>query len=281
MKIQLMDIQRQHEIYAKEYEEAALNVLRSGCYIGGPEVEAFENEFAEYQGAKYGISCGNGTDAIILALRALGIGKGDEVITVAWTFFATAESIAAVGATPIFVDVDPVTYCMDPKLIEAVITKRTKALLPVNFYGNCANIKQIQEIAHKYNLYIVADCAQSTGSRYKGERKRTLGDVSCFSFFPTKNLGAAGDGGMILTDDEHIAQICKALKIHGAGKNGLYSLKYQYELENKTFPDNIPVGETKYYNYLIGYNSRLDAIQAAILRKKLKHIETFINKLIL
>jgi len=278
MKIQLMDIQRQHEIYAKEYEEAALNVLRSGCYIGGPEVEAFENEFAEYQGAKYGISCGNGTDAIILALRALGIGKGDEVITVAWTFFATAESIAAVGATPIFVDVDPVTYCMDPKLIEAVITKRTKALLPVNFYGNCANIKQIQEIAHKYNLYIVADCAQSTGSRYKGERKRTLGDVSCFSFFPTKNLGAAGDGGMILTDDEHIAQICKALKIHGAGKNGLYSLKYQYELENKTFPDNIPVGETKYYNYLIGYNSRLDAIQAAILRKKLKHIETFINK---
>ena len=278
MKIQLMDIQRQHEIYAKEYEEAALNVLRSGCYIGGPEVEAFENEFAEYQGAKYGISCGNGTDAIILALRALGIGKGDEVITVAWTFFATAESIAAVGATPIFVDVDPVTYCMDPKLIEAVITKRTKALLPVNFYGNCANIKQIQEIAHKYNLYIVADCAQSTGSRYKGERKRTLGDVSCFSFFPTKNLGAAGDGGMILTDDEHIAQICKALKIHGAGKNGLYSLKYQYELENKTFLDNIPVGETKYYNYLIGYNSRLDAIQAAILRKKLKHIETFINK---
>ena len=278
MKIQLMDIQRQHEIYAKEYEEAALNVLRSGCYIGGPEVEAFENEFAEYQGAKYGISCGNGTDAIILALLALGIGKGDEVITVAWTFFATAESIAAVGATPIFVDVDPVTYCMDPKLIEAVITKRTKALLPVNFYGNCANIKQIQEIAHKYNLYIVADCAQSTGSRYKGERKRTLGDVSCFSFFPTKNLGAAGDGGMILTDDEHIAQICKALKIHGAGKNGLYSLKYQYELENKTFPDNIPVGETKYYNYLIGYNSRLDAIQAAILRKKLKHIETFINK---
>ena len=278
MKIHLMDIQRHHEIYAKEYEEAALNVLRSGCYIGGPEVEAFENEFAEYQGAKYGISCGNGTDAIILALRALGIGKGDEVITVAWTFFATAESIAAVGATPIFVDVDPVTYCMDPKLIEAVITKRTKALLPVNFYGNCANIKQIQEIAHKYNLYIVADCAQSTGSRYKGERKRTLGDVSCFSFFPTKNLGAAGDGGMILTDDEHIAQICKALKIHGAGKNGLYSLKYQYELENKTFPDNIPVGETKYYNYLIGYNSRLDAIQAAILRKKLKHIETFINK---
>ncbi|RKJ05484.1 DegT/DnrJ/EryC1/StrS family aminotransferase [bacterium D16-54] len=278
MKIQLMNVQRQHEEYAKEYEEAALSVLRSGRYIGGPEVDAFEKEFAEYQGAKYGISCGNGTDAIILALRALGIGKGDEVITVAWTFFATAESIAAVGAVPVFVDVDPVTYCMDPKLAEAAITRKTKALLPVNFYGNCADLEKIQVIAQKYNLKIIADCAQSTGSRYKGERKKTLGDVSCFSFFPTKNLGASGDGGMILTDDEHIAQVCKALKIHGAGKNGLYSLKYQYELEKKNFPSNIPVGETKYYNYLIGYNSRLDAIQAAILRKKLRHIETFINR---
>lgn len=273
-----MNVQRQHEEYAKEYEEAALSVLRSGRYIGGPEVDAFEKEFAEYQGAKYGISCGNGTDAIILALRALGIGKGDEVITVAWTFFATAESIAAVGAVPVFVDVDPVTYCMDPKLAEAAITRKTKALLPVNFYGNCADLEKIQVIAQKYNLKIIADCAQSTGSRYKGERKKTLGDVSCFSFFPTKNLGASGDGGMILTDDEHIAQVCKALKIHGAGKNGLYSLKYQYELEKKNFPSNIPVGETKYYNYLIGYNSRLDAIQAAILRKKLRHIETFINR---
>ena len=278
MKIQLMNVQRQHEEYAKEYEEAALSVLRSGRYIGGPEVDAFEKEFAEYQGAKYGISCGNGTDAIILAQRALGIGKGDEVITVAWTFFATAESIAAVGAVPVFVDVDPVTYCMDPKLAEAAITRKTKALLPVNFYGNCADLEKIQVIAQKYNLKIIADCAQSTGSRYKGERKKTLGDVSCFSFFPTKNLGASGDGGMILTDDEHIAQVCKALKIHGAGKNGLYSLKYQYELEKKNFPSNIPVGETKYYNYLIGYNSRLDAIQAAILRKKLRHIETFINR---
>ena len=278
MKIQLMNVQRQHEEYAKEYEEAALSVLRSGRYIGGPEVDAFEKEFAEYQGAKYGISCGNGTDAIILALRALGIGKGDEVITVAWTFFATAESIAAVGAVPVFVDVDHVTYCMDPNLAEAAITRKTKALLPVNFYGNCADLEKIQVIAQKYNLKIIADCAQSTGSRYKGERKKTLGDVSCFSFFPTKNLGASGDGGMILTDDEHIAQVCKALKIHGAGKNGLYSLKYQYELEKKNFPSNIPVGETKYYNYLIGYNSRLDAIQAAILRKKLRHIETFINR---
>ena len=161
MKIQLMNVQRQHEEYAKEYEEAALSVLRSGRYIGGPEVDAFEKEFAEYQGAKYGISCGNGTDAIILALRALGIGKGDEVITVAWTFFATAESIAAVGAVPVFVDVDPVTYCMDPKLAEAAITRKTKALLPVNFYGNCADLEKIQVIAQKYNLKIIADCAQT------------------------------------------------------------------------------------------------------------------------
>lgn len=277
MKIQLMNVQRQHETYAAEYEEAALNVLRSGGYIGGSEVTSFEEEFAAYEGAKYGISCGNGTDAIILALRALGIGKGDEVITVAWSFFATSESIAAVGAIPVFVDVCLDTYCMNPELVEAAITEKTKAILPVHFYGQSCDMDALWSICKKHNLYLITDCAQSAGTKYKGERKKTLGDVSCFSFFPTKNLGCDGDGGMVLTDDENVARACRSLKAHGSGKDGLLTLKRDYEMKGIEFPEDMPVGETKYYNYLIGYNSRLDAIQAAILRKKLTHMEEFVS----
>lgn len=277
MKIQLMNVQRQHETYASEYEEAALRVLRSGRYIGGEEVSSFEEEFAAYEGSKFGISCGNGTDAIVLALRALGIGKGDEVITVSWTFFATAESIAAVGATPVFIDVCPDTYCMNPKLIEAEITEKTKAVLPVHFYGNSCDMDAIREICKKHKLYLIADCAQSAGTEYKGSRKGTLGDVSCFSFFPTKNLGCDGDGGMVLTDNEDVARACRSLKVHGSGEDGLWTLKREYALRGGELPTNLPVGESKYYNYLIGYNSRLDAIQAAILRKKLTHLDEFIG----
>lgn len=277
MKIQLMNVQRQHETYASEYEEAALRVLRSGRYIGGEEVSSFEEEFAAYEGSKFGISCGNGTDAIVLALRALGIGKGDEVITVSWTFFATAESIAAVGATPVFIDVCPDTYCMNPKLIEAEITEKTKAVLPVHFYGNSCDMDAIREICKKHKLYLIADCAQSAGTEYKGSRKGTLGDVSCFSFFPTKNLGCDGDGGMVLTDNEDVARACRSLKVHGSGEDGLWTLKREYALRGEELPTNLPVGESKYYNYLIGYNSRLDAIQAAILRKKLTHLDEFIG----
>ena len=276
MKIALMNVQRQHETHASEYEEAALKVLRSGGYIGGTEVTAFEEEFAAYEGAKYGISCGNGTDSIVIALRALGIGRGDEVITVAWTFFATAESIAAVGATPVFVDVDPRTYCMDPALAEAAVTDRTKAILPVHFYGQSCDMDPLREICRKRGLYLIADCAQSAGTKYKGTRKNTLGDVSCFSFFPTKNLGCDGDGGMILTDDEDIARACRSLKVHGSGRDGLWTLRREYAAKGEPFPENMPEGESKYYNYLIGYNSRLDALQAAILRKKLLHIDEFI-----
>lgn len=277
MEIQLMNVKRQHETYAEEYENAALEVLRSGCYIGGPEVKSFEDEFAEYEGAKYGISCGNGTDALVLALRALGIGFGDEVITVSWTFFATAESISAVGATPVFVDVCADTYCIDPSLIEAAITERTKAILPVHFYGNSCDMDAIRTICKNHGLYLIADCAQSAGTQYKGERKNILGDVSCFSFFPTKNLGCDGDGGMVLTDNEEIARACRALKVHGSGKDGLLFFKRQLLEKGKPLPSDLPVGESKYYNYLIGYNSRLDAIQAAILRKKLKHLDEFIE----
>lgn len=277
MKIQLMNVQRQHETHAAEYEEAAIRVLRSGGYIGGAEVTAFEEEFAAYEGAKYGISCGNGTDALVLALRALGIGAGDEVITVSWTFFATGESVAAVGATPVFVDVDPKTYCMDPALAERAVTPRTKAILPVHFYGQSCDMDALRAVCKKHGLKLIADCAQSAGTRWKGERKNTLGDVSCFSFFPTKNLGCDGDGGMVLTDDEDVARACRSLKVHGSGKDGLWTLRREYALKGLPFPEDMPVGETKYYNYLVGYNSRLDAIQAAILRKKLTHLEEFVD----
>ena len=273
-----MDVQRQHKQYANEYEEATLRVMRSGRYIGGDEVTSFEEEFASYEGAKYGVSCGNGTDSIILALRALGIGDGDEVITVSWTFFATAESVATVGATPVFVDVCEDTYCMDPVLAEKAITNKTKAILAVHFYGQSCEMEYLKDICKKHDLYLIADCAQSTGTKYKGKTRNTLGDVSCFSFFPTKILGCEGDGGMVLTDDETIARACRSLRVHGSGKDGLFTLKKEYERKSKEIPLNLPYGETKYHNYLIGYNSRLDAIQAAILRKKLTHIDDFIEK---
>lgn len=277
MKIQLMNVQRQHENHAVEYENAALKVLRSGEYIGGLEVSAFEEEFAAYEGARYGISCGNGTDAIVIALRALGIGVGDEVITVAWTFFATAESIATVGATPVFVDVDQNTYCINSELAEKAITEKTKAILIVHFYGQSCNMDELRRISKEHNLYLISDCAQSVGTKYNGKRENTIGDVSCFSFFPTKNLGCDGDGGMILTNNEDIARACRSMKVHGSGKAGLLTLKREYQLKGIPFPENLPNGESKYYNYLVGYNSRLDSLQAAILRRKLKHIDEFVE----
>ena len=275
-KIQLMNVQRQHQTYAAEYENAVVEVLRSGQYIGGAQVTAFEEEFAAYEGAKYGISCGNGTDALVLALRALNIGAGDEVITVSFTFFATAEGVAAVGATPVFVDVCEDTYCMNPVLIEEKITDKTKAILPVHFYGHSVDMDAINAIAKKHNLYVITDCAQSAGTQYKGSRANTLGDVSCFSFFPTKNLGCDGDGGMVLTDNPEIAKACRSLKVHGSGVDGLDTLRKQYEARGEEMPANMPIGANKYYNYLIGYNSRLDALQAALLRKKLTHLDEFI-----
>ena len=169
------------------------------------------------------------------------------------------------------------TYCMNPDLIENAITERTKAVLPVHFYGNCCDMDSIKSICKKHGLYLITDCAQSAGTQYKGERKNTLGDVACFSFFPTKNLGCDGDGGMVLTNNDDIARACRSLKVHGSGKDGLWTLKREYELKGIEFPNNMPVGESKYYNYLIGYNSRLDAVQAAILRKKLTHLDEFVE----
>ena len=274
--IQLMNVQRQHEQHAEEYEQAVLEVLRSGRYIGGPEVTSFENEFAAYMGAKYGISCGSGTDALILAMRALNVGPGDEVITVSFTFFSTAESIVAVGAKPVFVDVCEDTYCIDPKRIEEKITDKTKAILAVHFYGHSADMTAIRAIADRHGISVITDCAQATGTTYEGSRANTLGDVTCFSFFPTKNLGCDGDGGMVLTNNEDLAIACRSYKVHGSGSDGLYTLKKQYEAKGEQMPANMPIGASKYYNYLIGYNSRLDALQAALLRRKLTHIEEFV-----
>lgn len=276
-KLQLMNVKRQYMEHQKEYEEAVLKALRSGQYIGGNEVIEFEREFAQYVGGKYGISCGNGTDAIVLALRALGIGQGDEVITVSFTFFSTAEGISAVGATPVFVDVCEDTYCMNTDLIENKINKNTKAILPVHIYGHSADMDKIYEIAKKYGLYVVTDCAQSVGTKYKGQISNLLGDMSCYSFFPTKNLGCAGDGGMIVTNSESLANACQSYKVHGSGKNGLETLRQEYEKKGLQLPEGMPIGESKYYNYLIGYNSRLDSIQAALLRVKLRYLDEFLQ----
>lgn len=273
-----MNVQRQHEEHAELYEEAALEVLRSGGYIGGKHVDLFEMEFANFCRARYGITCANGSDALIIALRALNIGIGDEVITTAFTFFATAESIAAVGATPVFVETDSRTYCIDASTIEAAITPKTKAILPVHFYGHCADMDVINAIAKRYDLFVIEDCAQAAGTTYKGQPVGVLSDVGCFSFFPTKNLGADGDGGMIVTNNEEIARACRSLKVHGSGIDGVMTLKKNYERRGESFPENIPLGSDKYHNYLVGYNSRLDAVQAAILRKKLIFLPEFINR---
>ncbi|HPY63464.1 MAG TPA: DegT/DnrJ/EryC1/StrS family aminotransferase [Bacillota bacterium] len=277
-KIQLMNVKRQHKQHAELYEQAILETLRSGIYIGGEQVKLFEQEFAAFCNRKYGISCGNGTDALVLVLRALGVGYGDEVITVSFTFFATAESIAAVGATPVFVDVDEKTYCIDASMIEARITEKTKAILPVHIYGQCADMDAVNAIAKKHGLFVIEDCAQAVGSTYKGKPAGSLSDAGCFSFFPTKTLGANGDGGMIVTGNEDIARACKSLKQHGSGEDGLYTLQNEYKRHGEEFPENIPIGKDKYHNYLIGYNSRLDAVQAAVLRKKLPLLPEFVAK---
>lgn len=278
MNIELMDVKRQHFAHKEEFDNAVLEVLSSGNYIGGKFVKDFEDKFATYYDCKYAISCGNGTDALVLSLKALDIGNGDEIITTPFTFFATAEAIASVGAKPVFVDVNIDDFCIDCNLIEKKINKKTKAILPVHIYGQSCDMDRLKEICDKYSLKLITDCAQSTGTRYKGSRKNTLGDIACFSFFPTKILGCDGDGGMVLTDDDNIASAVRAYKIHGSNIDGFRTLKNYYSNINKTMPSNIELHEDKYHNYLIGYNSRLDAIQANLLSKKLDYIDEYIDK---
>lgn len=250
--IPILDLKRQYDVIGKEVEENVVKVLRSGSYILGENVKSLESEMAKYCGVKNVVSCANGTDALQLALRALDIGEGDEVITVAFTFVATTESIGIVGAKPVFIDIDPNTFNMDVNEIEKKITPKTKAILPVHLYGQPADMDKILEIAKKYDLFVIEDCAQAIGAEYKGKKIGSFGDIGCFSFFPTKNLGAFGDAGMITTNSDHLAKRLTALRNHG--------------------------GAVRYYHDEIGLNSRLDEIQAAILRVKAKHIDNWNKK---
>ncbi|MCK4257773.1 MAG: DegT/DnrJ/EryC1/StrS family aminotransferase [Halanaerobiales bacterium] len=282
MQIPLINLKKQYETIKDITDSKVLDILSSAKYIMGENVTKFENEFAEYIGTKHSISVANGTDALIIALKALGIDEGDEVITTPFTFFATAESISAVGAIPVFVDVRLDTFNIDPSKIEEKITSKTKAIMPVHIFGESADMDEINEIAKRYKLKVIEDACQAVGGEYKGRKVGTLGDIACFSFFPTKNLGCAGDGGIIVTSDDSLAIICRGLRTHGSGENGIKAFNIlnniTEEVEEVITTDNTVYNPLKYYNYLIGHNSRLDEIQAAILRVKLPLLDGWNNR---
>jgi dTDP-4-amino-4,6-dideoxygalactose transaminase len=250
--IPLVDLKAQFNSIGQEINAAIHQVERQGQFILGPEVRAFEEEIAAYLGVKYTIGVASGTDALQLALIACGVGPGNEVITTPFTFIATAEAIAKCGATPVFVDIDPKTLNIDAAEIEARITTQTRAVLPVHLYGQPADIGPILALARKYDLKVIEDCAQALGARYKGNRVGSLGDAGCLSFFPSKVLGAYGDGGMVVTNDPAIAEKIEMLRNHGC--------------------------KEKYYHIIPGFNSRLDELQAAVLRVKLRHLDEWIDQ---
>lgn len=241
--IPLCDLQSQYQSLSKEVNQAIEQVCASGAYVLGPNVKTFESEVAAYLGSDRAIGVGSGTDALHLVLRALGVGPGDEVITTPFTFIATTEAIGLVGATPKFVDISPDTFNIDPQRIEAAITNRTKVILPVHLYGQPAEIDSIMKIAERNNLHVVEDCAQAIGAEYRGQKVGTFGVAGCYSFFPSKNLGCFGDGGLVATSDPQLAERVEMLRRHG--------------------------GLVKYHHSELGLNSRLDELQAAILRVKL------------
>lgn len=275
MNVPFLDLKRQYQGIKVEIQNMLNNVADSCSFIGGPYVKDFEAQIAGYLGVKHALGCGNGTEALALALRACGVGPGDEVITTPFTFFATAEAVASIGAVPVFVDIREEDYTIDPEKIEAKITARTRAILPVHIFGALCDMDRITEIAKRHDLKVVEDCAQAIGSKYMGRSAGSLGDVGCFSFYPTKNLGGAGDGGLVTTGNDDLAVVLTALREHGAGKNGARALEI---LGNEG--KELALGEAtgglydpyKYYNFLIGYNSRLDAMQAAVLSVKLPHL---------
>ena len=279
MNIPLLNLKRQYKNIEEEVNASVLECFKNAQYIMGENVKEFEKEIANKIGVKHAITVGNGTDALIIALKSLGIKEGDEVITTDYTFFATAEAIRFVGATPVFCDVELDTYNIDPSQIEEKITEKTKAIICVHLFGNACKMDEINDIAKRHNLYVVEDAAQAINSQYNGKNVGNLGDVACFSFFPTKNLGCFGDGGMITTNDDDLATIIRALKVHGSGENGMkaYAILNDEEVEvvEQNSGDNTVYNPLKYYNYLIGHNSRLDEIQAAILRIKLKHLDEY------
>jgi dTDP-4-amino-4,6-dideoxygalactose transaminase len=245
--IPFVDLQAQYRAIKREVDEAISRVVESAAFILGREVEAFEAAFAEYLGARFCVGVSSGTAAIQLAVTACRIGAGDEVIVPANTFFATAEAVSTAGATPVFVDADPISYTIDVNKIEAAITSRTRAIMPVHLYGQPADLDPIFEIAARHNLSVIEDAAQAHGSLYKGRRTGALGRANCFSFYPGKNLGAYGEGGAVVTDDAEVARRVRLLRDHGS--------------------------EQKYRHDIIGYNFRLEGIQGAVLNVKLKHLD--------
>jgi dTDP-4-amino-4,6-dideoxygalactose transaminase len=249
--IRLLDLAAEYHELRTEIDRAVARVLESGQFVGGPEVAALEEEFAGYCGARYGVAVNSGTSALHLALLAAGIQPGDEVITTPFTFYATAATIGYVGATPVYVDIRPATFNIDPVKIEAAITERTRAILPVHLYGQCADMDPILDIARRHKLIVIEDAAQAHGAEYRGRRAGSMGDIGCFSFYPTKNLGAAGEGGLLTTNNLEYAQTAALLRSWGE--------------------------EQRYRPRLKGFNYRLPSLQAAILRVKLPRLEAWIE----
>ena len=245
--MQFIDLAAQQERIRDKLEANIKKVLSHGKYILGPEINELEEKLAEYTGAKYCITCANGTDALQIALMSLDIGPGDEVITPGFTYIATAETVALLGAKPIYIDIDPKTYNLDPSLLEAAITSHTKAIIPVSLYGQCADFDAINNIADKHNLPVIEDAAQSFGATYKGKKSCNLSTIACTSFFPSKPLGCYGDGGAIFTNDEKLATVVRQIARHGQDR--------------------------RYHHIRIGVNSRLDTLQAAILLPKLEILD--------
>lgn len=248
--VPLFDLQAQFSELRDQLEAAVARVLASGQVILGPEVTALEEEVAAYCGASHGIGCGSGTEALSLALHGMEVGPGDEVILPTFTFFATAGSVARTGATPVFVDIDPVTCNLDPKDVEAKITPRTRAIMVVHLFGQCADMGSLWRIAEKHGVPIIEDAAQALGATYQGKQAGSLGAIGCFSFYPTKNLGAYGDAGLVVTSDPAWASRIATLRVHGM--------------------------QPRYYHKYLGWNARIDAVQAAMLRVKLPHLERYI-----
>lgn len=249
MNIPMVDLKIQYESLREEIEKGFRQVLDSTHFILGPQGRSLEAEIAAYCGVKHAIAVASGTDALHLALRAAGIGPGDEVVTPAFTFIATAEAISYVGATPVFVDVDPNTFNIDVDRVEAAITERTRAILPVHLFGQPADLEPILELCRMHDLKLIEDCAQSFGADYRGRKTGSWGTLGCFSFFPSKNLGCYGDGGMVVTDDDAAAEAVRVYANHGSRQ--------------------------RYHHSVIGYNSRLDELQAVVLRAKLPHIDLY------
>ena len=245
----LLDVGRGNAPLKAEIMELISEIYDSGWFVGGPHVKQLEASVAEATGAKFAVGCASGSDALLVALLTLGIGEGDRVICPSFTFFATASAITRLGAEPVFVDIDPATFNLDIEKVEQAITPKTKAIIPVHLFGQCADMTAIMELAGRYNLKIVEDCAQSIGATHQGQGSGSFGDVGCFSFYPTKNLGGMGDGGMLTTNDQETADRLRLFANHGM--------------------------KPRYFHQVIGVNSRLDAIQAAILNVKMKHLESY------